>query len=137
MTVNRATDGPDLQSWRRSALLAGAVATALWIVQLVPVVRHGPSVDQNLWVGVAALVLSFLTTHLLGRTFSDPSFEHRGRARLGRRLAHGFELLFAAALALTLFGVQALSLVGAVLACSALACFLASLALAVPAPVRR
>jgi hypothetical protein len=127
---------PGLRSWRRSALLAGALATVAWVLLLIPVLRHGPSANQNLIVGLCALVLSFLTTHLLRRMWTDPAYQPRSRAELGRRLAAAFEILLAITIVVGLVDLPGVAVLGAVLGCAALASFLAALALALPRPDR-
>ena len=125
---------PSGMQFRRAALAAGAVAISAWTAGLVPVLRHGTDVDQNLWIGLVAFVSSFLTTHLLVRMWKATEHAGSGRAVVGRRLAVAFELLFAFTVVLGLLDPPGFVVVGSVLLGAALVCLVAAVALAVPRP---
>jgi hypothetical protein len=119
---------------RRSALLCGAAATAAWIAMLTPILQHGTQVDQNLGVSLAAVVLSFGTTHLLGRMWAAPEYRSSNPAVLGRRLAHAFEILFAITIVVGLVDPPGGVAIEDVLAVALLAAFFGALVLALPRP---
>jgi hypothetical protein len=120
--------------WRRPALTCGAAATAAWIAMLTPILQHGTQVDQNLGVSLAAVVLSFGTTHLLGRMWAAPEYRSSNPAVLGRRLAHAFEILFAISIVVGLVDLPGGAAVEACLAVAILASFFGALVLALPRP---
>jgi hypothetical protein len=120
--------------WRRSALACGAAATVAWIALLTPLVRYGPSADQNLGVSLAAVVLSFGTTHLLVRMWAGPEYRSSNNAVLGRRLAHAFEILFAISIVVGFVDLPDGSAVEAVLVVAILGSFFGALVLALPRP---
>jgi putative flippase GtrA len=118
--------------WRRRALTVGAVATLAWgsllLLSLTDGVRSTLG-SVSVWL---AVVLSFLTSYLLQRMWSDGSYAASKEAVLGRRLSAAFEILIAVVIVLGLADVGVpLQLV---LAYTAVACFLAALVLAVPRP---
>jgi hypothetical protein len=118
--------------WRRGALILGAVATTVWIaLLLLGVAGRGASALAGIasWI---ALVLSFGTTYLLTRMWAHAVYADDRQAVLGRRLSGAFEILVAVLVVLGLadVGIGPQLVVGY----TAVACFLATLVLALPRP---
>src|SRR5687767_16041787 len=108
--------------WRRGALALGAAATAAWATLLVLGFVDGGSSGAASVTSWIALVLSFGTTYLLSRMWSNDSYAGNAQAVLGRRLSAAFEILVAVIVVLSLAGVGVPLIL--VLGYTAVACFL-------------